>query len=335
MTPAQKMYALDQYVNHGKTPVTISKELGLKFFQPVYEFLRKEGVFEYRRNIEKSNRKYELNERFFETIDTEEKAYCLGFIVADGSVDEHHNRVRITLHQKDRDILEKMSRAAGSTSPVVHVPSKNQYKISFNSKLMVEDLARLGVFPRKSLTMDASMWEHIPVDLQRHFLRGYLDGDGNIFLNRKYSSGVKFLVQVIGTREFLEGTFNKFYKTTCKLYKYRTCEMYCWKLSSKHACMDFLSKIYDNSVIYLERKFQQYSECAHLKPRELSGSLTVVTEGNQQPSSPTMGSAGSETIETPAEIWKVVEYAQAGGSAREACIAQDIVPHHESTLETP
>lgn len=267
MTPDQKAYALDHYVNHGKTPVQIQADLGLKYFQPIYTLLQKEGVFISRKNVEKTVRKYSLEERFFQTIDTEEKAYSLGFIVADGSVDDACGRVKIALHMKDVDILEKISKAMGSSSPISEIASKNQRVVSFNSAQMVRDLHALGVYPRKSLTMSDEVWGHVPEELQRHFLRGYLDGDGCIFLNKKYSSGVKYLVQVIGTEEFLRGTFDKFYPTTCKLYKYTTCEMHCWKLSSKASCLEFLTILYDNSKIYLDRKFKQVSECAHVKPR--------------------------------------------------------------------
>ena len=269
----------------------------MKNFQPIYALLKKEGVFVYKRNVEKSIRRYSLDERFFEVIDTEDKAYSLGFIVADGSVDDKCGRVKISLHEKDVDVLEKISIAMGSESPISFIPKKNQRAVCFNSRIMVNDLARIGVLPRKSLTMDASVWDHVPVELQRHFLRGYLDGDGCIFLNKKYSSGTKYLVQVIGTEDFLRGTFDEYYPTTCKLYKYKTCEMHCWKLSSKAGCMEFLSKIYDNSTIYLERKFQKYSECAHVKPSELTGNPNGNAEGNQQPSN-SKESAGSETIET-------------------------------------
>lgn len=299
MTPEQKLYAIDQYVNHGKTPQSIQTMIGLKNFQPIYALLKKEGVFVHKKNVERSIRRYALNQRFFQIIDSEDKAYSLGFIVADGSIDDTCRRVKISLHEKDVDILEKISAAMGSESPISYIASKNQRAVCFNSALMVEDLKAIGVLPRKSLTMNAEVWDHVPENLKRHFIRGYLDGDGCIFLNKRYSSGVKYLIQVIGTEEFLRGTFDVFYPTTCKLYKYKTCEMHCWKLSSKFACMDFLSKIYDNSTIYLERKFQQYSECAHVKPSELTGNPNGNAEGNQQPSN-SKESAGSETIETTA-----------------------------------
>ncbi len=299
MTPEQKMYVVDQYVNHGKTPVTIQQELGLKHFQPIYIFLQKEGLFEHKKNVERSIRRYALDQRFFEVIDSEDKAYSLGFIVADGHVDTKNRRVKIALHEKDVDILEKISTAMNSESPISVITSKNQRAVCFNSALMVQDLLRMGLTSNKSTTMTAEVWSHIPRDLQRHFIRGYLDGDGCLFLNKRYSSGVKYLVQVIGTESFLQGTFNEFYPTTCKFYKYKTCEMYCWKLSSKAACMDFLSKIYEGSTIWLNRKFNQYSECAHVKPSELTGNPNGNAEGNQQPSN-SKESAGSETIETTA-----------------------------------
>lgn len=284
MTPEQKEYCLLAYSTLNKTPRDIQKDLGLKHFQPVYLYLHKMGVFEPGKNAARRRRKYCLNERFFETIDSEDKAYCLGFITADGHVDQSCNRVKIALNRKDLDILKKMSEALGSNSPIADIPSKNQAAVSFNSVAMVKDLVEKGLSSNKSLTMTSEVWSHVPEDLKRHFLRGYFDGDGCISLGKRYSSGVKYLVQVIGTEEFLQGTFDVFYPTSCKLYKYTTCDMYCWKVSSKQGCIEFLSKLYEGATIYLDRKFAQYSECAHVKPRELSGSPNGNAEGNQQPS---------------------------------------------------
>jgi len=51
--------------------------------------------------LNKRVNKYSFNEDYFEKIDTEDKAYFLGFIVADGSV----NEVRLNISQKEPDIL--------------------------------------------------------------------------------------------------------------------------------------------------------------------------------------------------------------------------------------
>ena len=48
-------------------------------------------------------RHFAFNEKYFENIDTEDKAYFLGFIVADGCISDSTNSVRII--QKEQEIL--------------------------------------------------------------------------------------------------------------------------------------------------------------------------------------------------------------------------------------
>ena len=52
------------------------------------------------------NRKFELDEHILDIIDTEEKAYFLGFMYSDGYVSSK-GYIRIVIHKKDIDILKK------------------------------------------------------------------------------------------------------------------------------------------------------------------------------------------------------------------------------------
>ncbi len=249
---------LQMYLVGGLTPQSIQTRLGLRHFQPIYRLLKKEGVFESGRNVNRSVRQYSVNESFFAVIDTEEKAYALGFIAADGYVSEDTRRIVIALNHKDVDILEKLKRAMGSDHPIKYSSKKDQSTIAINSAILVQDLVRMGIGQGKSLTMTRQVWGYVPKHLKRHFLRGYFDGDGCMTLGVKYSSGVKHLIQIIGTEDFLLGTYQEWYPSTCKLHAYKSCNMRCWKLASKAACFEFLGLLYDGSSIYLARKFQKY-----------------------------------------------------------------------------
>lgn len=50
----------------------------------IYDALRRWGVKT--RNLSDSHRQYNIDENYFDTINTEEKAYWLGFIYADGFI---------------------------------------------------------------------------------------------------------------------------------------------------------------------------------------------------------------------------------------------------------
>ena len=53
------------------------------------------------------NRKYTLNENYFDIIDTQEKAYIVGLLFSDGCISEINNAISISLKEEDKDILFK------------------------------------------------------------------------------------------------------------------------------------------------------------------------------------------------------------------------------------
>ena len=57
-----------------------------------------------------------LKEDFFETIDTEEKAYLLGFILADGCIDG--NQLSIEINKRDIEILYMFKKAVNSIAKI-------------------------------------------------------------------------------------------------------------------------------------------------------------------------------------------------------------------------
>jgi len=136
-----------------------------------------------------SRRIYGLDDCFFDVIDTEAKAYWLGFINADGCViagpvgarGDHRYQLRVKLKESDAGHLRKLKADMASESPVYIVPQRGlapaASEIVMSSAHLAESLIRLGVTPRKSLT--ATPWDG-PEYLMRHYWRGMVDGDGTI-----------------------------------------------------------------------------------------------------------------------------------------------------------
>jgi len=131
-------------------------------------------------------RKYTFDFNFFDEIDTEEKAYWLGFIYADGSVALNPHRLRISLVVEGKRHLEKFKDAIGYTGKVLgpyHVSSKNKggkktkYTLECCHTGFVEALMKHGVIPNKTFLVS---FPDIPKELRRHFIRGLFDGDGSV-----------------------------------------------------------------------------------------------------------------------------------------------------------
>lgn len=249
----------------GKTAKEISSLLGFKYHQPVYNYFKKMG---WGRTGKTGKRIYKVNENFFKCINTEEKAYILGFICADGHIER--DRLNITISIKDRDILEKIRYAMHSNHPIKEVQRTNPYKktnrenlilseLMIGSVELVKPLFNMGLTTNKTYTLNGDILKYIPKYLIRDFLRGYFDGDGNVFFGRRYSSGYKYNVNIYGNEDFLLKSFQAYFPSNNKLYKdlySRQC--YVWKISQKDKVRDFMYYLYYNSSIFLQRKYNEF-----------------------------------------------------------------------------
>lgn len=123
-------------------------------------------------------RKYNLNQEYFNSIDTKEKAYVIGFIFADGSV--NNNYLTITIHPDDISVLEFIKKELKYSGPI-HI--KNNYvNLTICSKQIVKDLITVGIYPNK--TYVSSSLPIINNEFFSSFLLGFFDGDGSIYSNK-------------------------------------------------------------------------------------------------------------------------------------------------------
>lgn len=130
---------------------------------------------------------------FFDKIDTEEKAYWLGFIYADGCITDK-GCLSILLSTKDKSHLDMFKKHILAEHPIRDGVTKRkarldmgmkegiQYHSSINihSKEMAKSLLKLGVWPRKSFNIKFPTFDQVPESLFNHFIRGYLDGNGYV-----------------------------------------------------------------------------------------------------------------------------------------------------------
>ena len=210
-------------------------------------------------------RKYTLNEFYFDVIDNEAKAYFLGFLYADGNHCVKKNRITIGLQERDKYILEEFNRMINSNRPIVFKSKEllnkrkgftncqNQYYLNINSKHMSQSLLKLGLFNNKTFILKFPTEDQVPEFLQSHFIRGYIDGDGCV-----EKKGVSFM----GTFDFCSKikeiaknklNVNFYYRFKCT---YPISE---FTLKNKSA-RTFLKWIYQDSTIYLKRKYLRFLE---------------------------------------------------------------------------
>jgi len=153
------------------------------------------------------NRKYTLNESFFEHIDTPDKAYVLGFIMADGYNNVKKRYVNIRLALQDESHLEKISKCVGSNKPIRRVISSgysgNDYEscqITLDSVKLSEQLEHLGIDGDKSNNLRFP--SELSSELYPHFIRGYFDGDGSVSWTKHLK---KAYISICSTDDFCKG----------------------------------------------------------------------------------------------------------------------------------
>lgn len=214
--------------------------------------------------------KYYKDEAVFETIDTANKAYWLGFIVADGYVTD--NTLAIRLKASDVEHLEKFKKFVNTDCPIKLYIAKIQEKeyeacgIYISSKKIVGDLGRYGVVKNK--TLSAYYPNKIPNEFEHDFWRGFLDGDGCITYatDTKRNRTIKrWSLNVTGGIRIISD-FQKYIKTilntTAKIKKKSNSNfaMY-FSLTGNNSLKIVLDNLYKDADTYLSRKYNLYREC--------------------------------------------------------------------------
>ena len=156
-----------------------------------------------------------LIQSIFDNIDDEYKAYWLGFIYADGSI-TNDGIFEIQLAEKDFEHLIKFKNFIKWENEIKFKDSTKSVRITFRNKYFTNQLNKLGVVPNKSLIL--SYPDFIPDFLQRHFIRGYFDGDGCIHF-RKCVKKRNVLISLLGTSIFLNSLRDYSPIKVKKLYK--------------------------------------------------------------------------------------------------------------------
>ncbi len=132
-----------------------------------------------------------MNKEYFDKIDTERKAYWLGFILADGCVIWNKKQgnycLSIGLQHRDKEHLSALEEDLGGSREPEMNPKGT--RLVWYSKYMAQALINLGIVPRKS-TIDLKP-PKIEIDLLSHFWRGVFDGDGMI-TEKKSTSEYRF-----------------------------------------------------------------------------------------------------------------------------------------------
>lgn len=186
----------------------------------------------------------------FSQIDTEEKAYWLGFLYADGAISKNNRVLELSLKISDIEHLKKFKLFLSSNIEI----KTDLYRCRFiiGSKQLCNDLIKLGCYNCKSLSLEFPLEKQVSKYLQIHFIRGYFDGDGCI--NNPLKNG--YSCSVLGTINVLSAIKNITNLQSIQVKK-STSNCYMLNLHGNNS-RNFLTLLYKNSSVYLERKYYRF-----------------------------------------------------------------------------
>ena len=196
-------------------------------------------------------KKLEIDELAFDVLN-EECAYWLGFIYADGYVDEKNSKLIIALAIKDKEHLVKFTKFLKTSKTVKNIKNDTTCVISISNKKIVSKLVEYGLYSNKSSTIEfPKKW--LTPDLQQHFIRGYFDGDGSVYRQGKSAIGIG----IIGTVNFIKD-MAACLPVNGKIRTIASPNMGRFEIYNTKGSIDFCNYLYENSTIVLDRKYLKF-----------------------------------------------------------------------------
>lgn len=228
---------------HGKNGIEIGAILNVHPVT-VYKYLKRNKI----KAVAK--KKYNCNELVFNTLDSEEKKYWVGFIAGDGCIKNGRGyRLAIGLNIKDIKHLEKFLHFANSNHKIHIKNNGNAAYVEISSKNIVEDLSKYNIKPNKTLVYKAP---DVLLD-SADFWRGLIDADGwlNIYNNNPR-------IGLCGSKMIIK-QFNSFVKKHAPAHmgnpleknNYSTLEV-----NGKNA-IKIIKFLYQDANIFLDRKYEK------------------------------------------------------------------------------
>lgn len=224
----------------------------------------------YRYKLSAACKKYKLNEHIFDNIDSEEKAYWLGVLMADGYNHENKCCVALRLQSEDKEILEKYREFLGTDSPIYTFTRKTPVskierkycEVTVCSPYFSEQLAKLGCKQNKTFILQ---FPNIHKSLYQHFIRGYFDGDGCFSVTPRKDRGTNsktYQFNIVGTETVLKSIQTHLVEvlgiSKLSLKRRKSSIIVTLQYGGRGVCKKILDYFYNNATIYLKRKHDLY-----------------------------------------------------------------------------
>lgn len=186
----------------------------------------------------------------FREINDEDSAYWLGFMFSDGYIKSDFTGFGLDLDKIDKGHILKFRDFLGIDKTLGEYG--DMVRLIVTDSNAAADLIAKGCLPKKSHVLGPP--EGVPSELERHFIRGVVDGDGSIGWHSKGQPRIR----VCGTYELLEwisavGPTQASLPTPMK-------SIYEFRVNGRNKAMDWIHWLYKDASVYLSRKYDMYLE---------------------------------------------------------------------------
>jgi len=214
---------------------------------------------DYNINPNLDQRTYKPNDNYFKNW-SNEMAYFLGLIAADGHVRKQNNLLMLNLKKTDEKIIQNLKEALQYDGPLYTINKKDgqtQCCLTVCSKEIVKDLNELGLNGNK--TFDFDWVVGMPDKYLSHFIRGVFDADGCTHLNTIKNN---YSVNIVGTYKLTKNVkefYNKFCNSNSGSLQVNQ-NVQVLYFNGRYNALAFLDWIYTDSTqsTRLERKHELY-----------------------------------------------------------------------------
>lgn len=244
---------LQEQFDKYKTVTEVSRQTGYPR-TCITRYATRYGIYTKMFSREKCN---SIREDYFKKIDTAEKSYFLGFIMADGNIHQRKNgtyQFSLKIKDTDSDIIYKLSKAIEFNPEKIknHNGKRNGIttyakEIKSYNQVFCENLIDKGIVVNKSGL------EYMPNvnGFEKDFIRGFLDGDGWIGKDRNRVGMASMSFDIINQ---IVNHFNQQLLLNIPIHKDKN--LFRFDVYKKESVFKILNYLYYKDCIALDRKHE-------------------------------------------------------------------------------
>lgn len=208
--------------------------------------------------IKRIFRKYLIRNDYFESINSQDKAYWLGFLIADGY--NSGNLIRIDI--QDKGHLEKLRDRIYINCDMPIRKRKNTlngkdiFYLTIQDKKLLSDVEFLGLVNKKSMIV---CYPKIDSMYDRFFIKGVFDGDGSLSYSMD-GNYRRYTINIVGSFNLITSIKDKISSIGINVGFRKVKSIYELNIRGNRQIIKFLEWLYDETTIHLDRKFEKYQD---------------------------------------------------------------------------